>query len=92
MRDLTISVAPRRDSVSWQPRTVTWEDIVRQLGAVKRTRETVAEYRAMSKPEKAAAKDIGGFVGGSVTGRRIASAVPSTWTTHPRGPWTPSGS
>ena len=75
MRDLTISVAPRRDSVSWQPRTVTWEDIVRQLGAVKRTRETVAEYRAMSKPEKAAAKDIGGFVGGSVTGRRIASAV-----------------
>ena len=75
MRDLTISVAPRRDSVSWQPRIVTWEDIVAQLRKVKRTGETVEQYRAMSKPEKAAAKDVGGFVGGSVTGRRIASAV-----------------
>lgn len=39
-----------------------------KLGAVYRTRETVREYRAMSKEEQGKVKDIGGFVGGRLNG------------------------
>lgn len=75
MRPLTISVAPSRFSKDWEPREVSWADLVRQLSASKRTRETGAEYRAMSKDERARVKDVGGFVGGWVRGARKAEAV-----------------
>ena len=77
MRDLTISVAPNRFSKDWAPRSVTWADLTQQLRNCKKTRETVEEYRAMSKDMKAKAKDVGGFVGGFVKGARKADAVTS---------------
>lgn len=77
MRDLTVSVAPSRFSTEWQPRSVRWEDLTRQLAGCRHTRETGEEYRAMSKDEKAKAKDIGGFVGGYVQGARNAGNVRS---------------
>lgn len=75
MRPLTISVAPSRFSKDWEPREVSWADLVRQLSTSKRTRETGAEYRAMTKDERARVKDVGGFVGGWVRGARKAEAV-----------------
>lgn len=75
MRPLTISVAPSRFSKDWEPREVSWADLVRQLSVSKRTRETGEQYRAMSKDERARVKDVGGFVGGWVQGARKAEAV-----------------
>ena len=75
MRELTISVAPNRFSKDWEPRGVEWSGVTRQLRNCKHTRETVAEYRAMSKEDRARAKDVGGFVGGFVRGARKAEAV-----------------
>ncbi|MBQ1452227.1 MAG: hypothetical protein IIZ22_06140, partial [Clostridia bacterium] len=75
MRELTISVAPSRFSKEWEPKKVSWADLTCQLRACKRTRETGAEYRAMTKDDRARVKDIGGFVGGYVKGARKASAV-----------------
>ena len=43
---------------------------MKKLGNVVRTHETMREYRAMSKAEQGAVKDIGGFVGGRVDGGR----------------------
>ena len=77
MRDLTISVGRSRNDTDWMPKKVSWEDICQQLSHCKRTGETVAEYKAMTKEDKAKAKDVGGFVGGSVTGRRVVGAVVS---------------
>lgn len=75
MRELTISVAPSRFSKDWEPRAVEWTDLTRQLRSCKHTRESCAEYRAMSKDDRARVKDVGGFVGGFVKGARKAGAV-----------------
>lgn len=77
MRQLTISAAPNRFSKEWTPRGISWEELVGHLREPRRTAETAAEYRAMDKGRRAAVKDVGGFVGGSVRGRRLAGAVTS---------------
>ena len=75
MRTLTISTGRSRNDVEWRPRTVSWSDLLTQLRHCTRTQETAAEYRAMPKAKKAEVKDVGGFVGGMVRGRRTVSAV-----------------
>ena len=46
------------------------------LGECRRTSETVAQYKAMTKPQRADVKDVGGFVGGILSqGRRKADSV-----------------
>ncbi len=60
----------------WKARSVSWEDLCRKLTKVKRTAESAAEYKAMTKAQKGRVKDIGGFVGGTLAGgRRKASEV-----------------
>lgn len=63
-----ISIGKSRRDTKWRNTDTTWESLVSKLGAVYRTRETVREYRAMSKEEQGKVKDIGGFVGGRVDG------------------------
>lgn len=65
---MMISTGDSRRSTNWLPRAVTWEELVDRMREPRRTRETVAEYGAMSRDEKAEAKDIGGFVGGRIHG------------------------
>lgn len=43
---------------------MSWGDIVSRLSSVKRTRETMADYLAMSRDRQAEIKDIGGIVCG----------------------------
>ena len=52
MRSLTISVAPNRFSKDWAPREVEWFEMVNHLRDCRRTKETVSEYRAMSREAK----------------------------------------
>ena len=55
---------------------MSWSEICSMLGSFLRTKETMREYRAMSKEEQGRIKDVGGFVGGRVEGgRRVNTAV-----------------
>ncbi len=73
---LTIATGTSRKSVTWKNREMSWSDLVAKLGTTTRTRETLAEYDKMLKPQKDEIKDVGGFVGGTLKeGRRTATNV-----------------
>lgn len=67
---LTITVGQRRTDKNWTPVKTTWLDFTQCLKDPIRTDETAAEYAAMTKDEKAKAKDVKGFVGGTFSGKR----------------------
>ena len=77
-RAIKISTGTSRKSVSWQQQELSWEDFVGRLSRPVRTSETYAQYRDMPKARQDAIKDIGGFVGGELTGeaRRNGNAGP----------------
>ena len=66
MNEYVISVGQSRTSLQWANKSTTWERLVERLSKCKHTRETAAEYRAMTKTAQGKAKDVGGFVGGTV--------------------------
>ena len=77
-REYSISVGRSRLETDWQPRRVSWKALTDRLRQVKRTPETVADYRAMSRQQRGKVKDVGGFVGGSLnSGRRKSDSVTS---------------
>ena len=65
-------------AAKWKPIDITWPDFLAKLNSPARTGETVAEYKRMSKAEKSAAKDVGGFVAGELAnGKRSNRTVRS---------------
>lgn len=73
---LDIAVGRNRKETSWRNQTMTWSALAARLAATHRTAETLAEYLAAKKPRQDEIKDIGGFVGGLLTGgRRKATSV-----------------
>lgn len=73
---ITIATGSSRKSVSWKNEEVLWSTFAQRLQAVTRTQETLAEYKALSKPRRDEIKDVGGFVGGTLKGgRRKAEAI-----------------
>lgn len=77
---MKIATAGSRLSRKWKTQETSWEQLVDRLRYPVRTGETVAEYVRMSKDERTAKKDVGGFVGGALTGgRRVAGAVTERW-------------
>ena len=76
MQEYTISVGQSRTSRDWKNKGTSWERLVERLSKCKHTRETAAEYRAMTKTAQGKVKDVGGFVGGTVVGgARKADAI-----------------
>lgn len=69
-RQITISVGSSRAAMDWQPATMLLSAFYSKLQSPVRGSETHAQYMAMSKPQQAALKDVGGFVGGTLAGRR----------------------
>ena len=61
---LLVAVGKSRMAKSWQNREILWSELLDKLSTTTRTRETVAEYAAMSKDDKNRCKDVGGFVAG----------------------------
>jgi putative DNA primase/helicase len=59
-----IAVASRKTQKTWKNIEMSWQEFIDKAENPIRTNETMAEYRAMSKEEKGAKKDVGGFVGG----------------------------
>lgn len=62
--ELKISTGASRKTTTWKNKTTTWHTLTKVLAETKRTKETVAEYQAMTRDEQARVKDVGGFVGG----------------------------
>lgn len=69
-RPIVISTAPSRKSLNWQPAKMLLSELYQRLQTPLRGTESMAEYLAMRKSDQDARKDIGGFVGGNLTGRR----------------------
>ena len=71
-----ITTGRSRLETDWKQREITWQQLCAKLTKAKRTAETAAEYKAMSKAQRGKVKDIGGFVGGTLRGaRRKATEV-----------------
>ena len=49
---LLVAVGKSRMAKSWQNREILWSELLDKLSTTTRTRETVAEYAAMSKDDK----------------------------------------
>ena len=78
----TISIAGFTHSTKWKAIQLDWLTLCKKLKQTVRTSETVAEYQRLALDGKAGRearhkiKDIGGFVGGTLTsGRRKKSTV-----------------
>lgn len=63
-RQLDIATGINRKQKKWHNEQIMWSALVEKLSHTIRTNETTAQYRKMSKTEKAEIKDVGGFVGG----------------------------
>lgn len=76
MQTYNITTGRSRLETEWKARSMSWDDLTRKLTKCKRTAESVAEYKAMTKAQRGRVKDIGGFVGGTLAGaRRKATEV-----------------
>lgn len=76
MEKYVISTGRSRTEQNWTRKEVTWQQLTERLKKVKRTGESMADYRGMNKPTRGRIKDIGGFVGGAIAGgNRKASAM-----------------
>lgn len=71
-----IATGRNRKETSWKNKEMLWTDLVQKLSTTHRTAETHSEYITAKKTRQDEIKDIGGFVGGYLTGgRRKANNV-----------------
>lgn len=74
---MRISVGKSRKDINWRVEEYTWSELCDRLSETIRTPETINQYKSMTKDEKSQAKDVGGFVGGVVEGRRTKNNIQS---------------
>lgn len=73
---MKIAICKNRKQLQYHNRDVSWEDFKKKVSTTKRTDETVAEYKKMSRDQQASIKDVGGFVAGQLkNGRRTNQNV-----------------
>lgn len=77
--DFTIDLATANSRLSkkWRNRHWQWSELLDRCKETRRTHETAAEYARMSRDEQANIKDVGGFVGGYLSGgtRKTANVL-----------------
>lgn len=69
-RMIKIASGGSRKAVSWTVQEISWSAFLGRLSQPVRTQETYQEYKALPRPKQAELKDVGGFVGGVLTGPR----------------------
>lgn len=74
-RQITISTAGSRKATDWQPQTMRISELFEKLHTPLRGKETLSTYMGMKKHQQDELKDVGGFIGGNLTGRRKKGAV-----------------
>lgn len=73
---LNISVGRSRKEMNWKNKELLWSELVKRLSQTHRTAETYHEYMTSPKPRQDEIKDVGGFVGGHISGgRRKADSI-----------------
>ena len=65
---IDLATAHSRIAKKWRNRHWLWSKLLQRCSETKRTGETAAEYARMSKEEQSNVKDVGGFVGGYLSG------------------------
>lgn len=80
---IDLATAHSRIAKKWRNRHWLWSELLQRCSETKRTGETAAEYARMSKEEQSNVKDVGGFVGGYLSGgiRRNANVMYRTVAT-----------
>lgn len=75
-RKINISVGGSRKSTNWQASEMMWSAFIEKLKTPVKSAESLEDYMAMPKSRQDELKDVGGFVGGTLTGgRRKAGSV-----------------
>lgn len=75
-RKITISAGASRRATLWTAQTLLVSELWEKLKVPARSRETLAEYMSLKKAQQDELKDIGGFVGGTLSSpRRKANNV-----------------
>lgn len=74
-REITISAAGSRKAADWKPQRLRWSEFCERLRVPARSSETVAVYLTMKKAQQDDLKDVGGFIGGKLCGRRKKGTV-----------------
>lgn len=74
-RQITISTAGSRKATNWQPQSMRIAELFEKLRTPLRGKETLSAYMGMKKHQQDELKDVGGFIGGSLTGRRKKGTV-----------------
>lgn len=69
-RKITISGGASRRATVWNAQTLLVSELWAKLKVPSRSTETLAEYLNLKKAQQDDLKDIGGFVGGTLNGRR----------------------
>lgn len=74
---IDIATAHSRMAKKWNNKATTWAKLVERCSETKRTTETMGEYTRMSREEQSNIKDVGGFVGGYLSGgtRKTANVM-----------------
>lgn len=69
-RKIQVSVGTGRKALIWSRQELYWSEFVTRLSLPVRTAESFQQYKALPKPGQDGLKDVGGFVGGVLTGPR----------------------
>lgn len=73
---LWISIGKSRFDTAWKNKQIRWSELLARLKDATMTQETQAEYFKMTKAEQDKIKDVGGFVGGTLSdGHRKTDTV-----------------
>lgn len=67
-RKLQISTAGSRKATQWPKSNIMWSEFVERFKNPVRSTETLEEYLSYPKSKQDDLKDVGGFVGGTLTG------------------------
>lgn len=67
---ITIATGLSAGSKKWKNKELNWSEFVQRLSEDHKTSETYKEYLAANKQEQLKIKDVGGYVGGYLSGGR----------------------
>lgn len=67
---LDIAIGRNRKDTAWRNHEMLWSELLMRLSLTHRTAETFASYCSSNKSRRDEIKDVGGFVGGYITGGR----------------------
>ena len=73
---MRIAIGKSRMALKWKNEDWSWDKLLERCSKTIRTKETMAEYKKMTRAQRDDIKDVGGFVGGALKdGRRKGELV-----------------